>query len=295
MGWQVFISVQLVLVALATIVTRLLARDKRLANSGFAITAGWFVVLYTLGLLALPKIGHIDTSAFHHYGWRFIGGGIAFTLTNIFFFYMLKYLDAAIGTILGTISAIFTVFGAYIFLHENLTDAQIVGTCILIASVIYGSLATRHRKHRAVHINLAIGASYALIGALFYAVAAINEKSLLGHMTTGTYVLFGWGCQTLIAVTAVLLIQPKSLKSLLRPNVAGWTFVLGVLRAVSGYCFMLSLVKSNNVGLVTVISNFKLILIVLLGAWLLNERNKMAQKLIAAAGAMVALSLLFWS
>jgi drug/metabolite transporter (DMT)-like permease len=294
MSWQVLITIQVVLVAIATVITRYLARDRKIAKAGMAITAGWLLVLYLIGLLAIPVIGGVDFNAFADYGWRFIAGGLAFSISNILFFYMLVYLDAAVGTILGTMSAVFTVFGATLFLHENLSNIQIAGTILLLISVTYGVLASRHVKNRSAHVNLAIGAGYALAASIFYAVAALNEKSLLSQISIGSYVLFGWGCQAIIAISAVGLLQPKSLKVFLKPEILGWTVSLGVLRAVSGFCFMLSLIKSNNVGLVTVISNFKLIIIILLGAWLLKERKKIAQKTIAAAGASAALVLLFW-
>jgi drug/metabolite transporter (DMT)-like permease len=294
MSWQVLISLQVVLVAFATIVTRFLARDRKLAGSGMAITAGWFCFLYLFGLIALTQIGGVDISAFQQFGWRFAGGGLAFALSNILVFYMFVYLDAAIGTILGTLAVIFTVFGASLILRENLSNLQIIGTCLLLISVIYGTLATRHRKDRLTHVKLAIGAAYALGGSIFYSIATINEKSLLSHVSVGSYIFFGWGFEMLGAMLVVLSLQPRSLIILLKPSVLGWTFFLGFLRAVSGLCFMLSLIRSNNAGLVTVISSFKLIIIVLLGAWLLNERSKLPQKLTAAAIAMVALTLLFW-
>jgi drug/metabolite transporter (DMT)-like permease len=294
MPWQALISLQITLVAFATIITRLLARDKKLAKAGPAITAGWFVVLYAIGLLMLPHIDHVDHSAFTHYHWRFIGGAVAFAATNILFFYTMVYLDAAIGTIIGTISALFTVFGASILLHENLSNLQIAGTWLLLVSVIYGLLATRHMKNKHAHRKLMIGSLLAVIASVFYAIAALNEKALLGHVSIGSYIFYGWGLQMLTAVAVAIIFQPKELKVLLRPYVAGWTLGLGALRAISGLCFMMSLVRSDNVGLVTVISNFKLIIIILLGAWLLGEHTKMTQKLTAALGASIALGMLFW-
>jgi drug/metabolite transporter (DMT)-like permease len=155
-------------------------------------------------------------------------------------------------------------------------------------------LATRHIKNRSAHRSLIIGAAYALLASILYSIAAVNEKSLLSHVSPGSYIVFGWGWQALTAVSAVALLNPTSLKVLFKPYVAGWALSLGLIRATSGLCFMYSLVKSNNVGLVTVVSNFKLIIIILLGAWILNERKKIQQKMIAAAGATTALILLFW-
>lgn len=294
MAWQALILIQAFLTALAVIVTRLLARDKYTAKASLAITAGWFVCLYGVGLLILPHFGNVQLSSLYEYWWRFLLGGLAFALTNAFTYYSLVYLDASVGTIFNTINALFTVFGASILLHENLDSQQLVGAVILLTAIIYTALATRHRPTKVVHRRLIIGLAYAIAAGVFYAIASINEKSLLAHVSVGDFLLFGWFGETVMAVLVVLLLQPGSLKVFKVPRVVGWTAVLGALRAVSGLCFILAIIRSNNVGLMTVISNFRLIIVVLLGVWLLKERQKTYQKLFGSAVAIIALSLMFW-
>lgn len=280
--------------AIATIITRLLAKDKRTSDAAYAITAGWFVVLYIAGLFMLPGLGQVHLSSLTHYWWRFLFGGASFALTNIFTYRMLVYLDAGVGTIFSSLNTLFTVVGSGLLLHEDLSNLQIVGAACLLVSVIYASLAA-HPSHTKLHRrNLIIGLGYAVVVAIFYAIASVNEKSLLGHVSSGDYILFGWGGQALLAVAVAWLVQPKAFKVLRRSSVATWTVILGVMRAVSGLCFILALIHSNNVGLVTVVSNFKLIIVVLLGIWLLRERQKVPQKLLAASGAVASLALMFW-
>lgn len=279
--------------AIAIIITRLLAKRKKTASAGLAITAGWFVVLYACGLMFLPFFGDVHLVNLQHYFWRFALSGIAFAATNILMYKTLNYLDAAVGSILATVNTLFTVAGAALFLHEDLSKAQIVGSALLLTAIIYGTLATRHKPSKTVHKNLLIGGLFALASGLTLAVAAINQKSVLAHVSVGDYLAFGWGWEALAAVAAVLLIQPKSLKILLNRSVLGWTLILGVLRATSGLCFMLAQIRSNNVALVTVIANFRLIIIVILGYWLLKERQKITQKAVAASASIAALAIMF--
>lgn len=285
---------QAFLTALATLVTRLLAREKQTATASLAITAGWFVCLYVVGLLMLPHFGQVHLSSLHDYWPRFLLSGVAFALTNAFTYYSLVYLDASVGTIFGTLNALFTVFGASLVLHEDLSSPQLLGAVILLAAIVYTALATRHKPTERVHRNLIIGLVYAVLGAVFYGIASVNQKSLLSHVSVGDLLAFGWFWEMAMAVFIVLLIQPRSLEVLRMPKVAGWTAVLGVLRATSGLCFILAMVRSNNLGLITIISNFRLIIVVLLGYWLLKERKKPLQKLIGSAVAIIALSLMFW-
>ncbi|HSX18001.1 MAG TPA: DMT family transporter [Candidatus Saccharimonadales bacterium] len=294
MSWQSLILIQAFLTALATIITRVLARDRKTANASMAITASWFILLYICGIAFLPWFGHVHSQSFFHYGWRFVLGGTAFALNNILTYKAFVYLDATIGSILGTIAALFTVIGAALILNEELSVTQAVGAMMLILAIIYGVLATRVKPSKKTHRTLIIGAIYVVAASAFYAVAAVNEKSLLSHVSVGDYIVFGWGWQTIMAVAAALLIQPRAFKLLLRPAVLRWTALLGILRAVSGLCFMLSQIRSNNVALVTVISNFRLIIVVILGFWLLKERQKITQKFIATGAATIALIIIFW-
>jgi len=70
---------------------------------------------------------------------------------------------------------------------------------------------------------------------------------------------------------------------------------LGVLRAATGIFFILALVKSNNVSLVTVVANFRIIIVAVLAGWLLGERQFYYKKLAAAAVSVIALSIIFWN
>lgn len=294
MSWQFFILAQALLVAVATIITRLLARDKRTADAGFAITAGWFVVLYICGLIILPSIGQVHLASLTHYWWRFLFGGASFALTNIFTYKMLVYLDAGIGSIFSTLNTLFTVVGSGLLLHEDLSNSQLVGAAFLLAAVIYAAYATKPSKNKLTHRNMLIGLGYAVIVAVFYAVASVNEKSLLEHVSAGDYLAFGWAGQAMLAVFVAWLVQPKAFRVLRRRPVATWVVMLGVMRAISGLCFIMALIRSNNVGLITVVSNFKLIIVVLLGVWLLRETQKVRQKLLASTAAIASLGLMFW-
>jgi len=88
--------------------------------------------------------------------------------------------------------------------------------------------------------------------------------------------------------------QRKKFKLLFKPAVFKITFLGGITRGLSGALFILALVKSNNVALMTVITNLKLIIIVLLGAWLLSEKQKLTEKLTAAFLALAGLSIILW-
>ncbi|MGH7156658.1 MAG: EamA family transporter [Candidatus Saccharimonadales bacterium] len=297
MSWQSLIILQTVLVAFGMLSLRAVARVPAMAKASFAINATWYVVLYVISLTLLPWLGHVDSHVLNHYLWRFVGGGLAFAATNIMTYKTLVYFDAALATIVGTINTLFTIIGATIVLNEDLTSLQVLGAAVLLASIIYGVLATRLPQQKRSKLNqraTLLGSLYALGAGLFFAIAIINEKSLLGSMSAASYAVFGWGGQMLMSVLVAVIVQPKAFRLLRNLRITGWISLTGIFRGIGGACFVLAEVHSNNVALVSVISNFRIIIVVLLGWWLLKERQRIAQKLVASTGAILALTLMFW-
>lgn len=295
MHWQVLILLQSLLVAVSTIIIRILARDKKTAKASFVINAGLYLALYISILLLVPWLGHVNIHYAIKYWWRYLFGGLFFALTNVFTYKTLVYFDAAIASIVGTVNAMFTIIGAALVLNENLSKMQIVGSLILLGAISYGILATHSISQRLDRRRALLGVMYALLAGISFAIAAVNEKSLLSHMTIGTYGILGIGGQFLMSILTALIIQPRKIHILFSKRVFGWSMLGGVLRGVGGVCFMLAEVKSNNVALVSVISNFKLIIVVLLGWWLLNEREYLARKFYSAMLAISGLIVMFWN
>ncbi|HSW79911.1 MAG TPA: DMT family transporter [Candidatus Saccharimonadales bacterium] len=294
MTWQFAILLQTVFIALSLICMRVLARDKKTADASFTISAGSFISQYAVILLLLPFFGSIQHSAFHEYWWRFILGGIAFSLFNICVFKTMSYFDVAIANIVTSVNAIFAVIGAILFLSEKLSVQQLFGGIILLSGVGYGLLATHATHKKAVRRKVMAGGFYAVIGGIIFAFAAVNEKSLLSDMTISTYLFYGLGTQLIISVALAVIMQPRKLALLMIPRVAAWTTGFGALRGFGAACFVIAEVKSNNVGLVTVAANFRLMIVVLLGAWLLKEHKHLKEKSVAAAASLAGIAVMFW-
>ncbi|MEJ0073567.1 MAG: DMT family transporter [Candidatus Saccharibacteria bacterium] len=274
MSWQLLILLNALFVGVSVILMRILARDKANAGASFMINAGQFVPLWFVGLVLLPTLGQIDSHALSHFFWRLAGGGLAFALTYTCTYKSLVYLDAAVGSIFSTLNALFTVGLAALVLHEDLSTMQLLGGIILTAAIIYTTLAVRTAKNKASRRELAYGLAYAVLAGLIYAVAIVNEKSLLHQMSTASYVLFGWGWQMLAAVVAAFVLQASKFKVLLKRRTILLVSGAGILRGLGGIAFVLAQVRSNNVAVITVISSLKLVVVVILGrGCYMNIRN----------------------
>jgi drug/metabolite transporter (DMT)-like permease len=295
MNWQLILVFQTILFGTSMITLRILARDKRTADASFSINAGMYIALYATMVCSIPAIGGaIHGLDLRLYWWRFILGGLAFALGNVFLYKTLAYFDAAIASITGMVSVLFIVAGAWLFLAEKLTLLQVAGASLLIAAIAYGVLATHVPKKRSARRVMFLGTTFAILSGLTTAAGLTNEKSLLGHVDLPTYILFGIGAQCLMSLLLGIIMQRRKLYILREPRVLGWSWASGILRGLGGVCTVLAEVKSNNVAIVGVVTNFRLIIVIFLGAWLLKERNHIYRKLTAAAAAIAGLTIMFW-
>jgi len=295
MNWQTLILLHALIGPFSILAMRAVAKQRSAAHWPFTVNAGMFSFAYLTGLALLPFMSPVNFSSLTQYWPWFIGGGICFALTNAFWYKVLAHLDAGISGILSTLGVLFTIVLAALVLHEDLSVSQAVGGFLLLAAICYIlTVAKQPGAHRLHSKSWLLGLTFSIIGGVFFAIALVNEKFLLGKMPTSSYFLFGWGGQALMAYVTALIFERRHFGLLLRPKIGPLVAVGGITRGIAGYFFIMSQIKSNNVALVTVVANIKLILIVLFGAWLLNERQKLTEKLTAAFLALAGLSIIFW-
>lgn len=279
--------------AISFLLLRSLARNKQAARASFAVNAILFCALYGTGLVLITFIGNVDTSVHARYLLQFVAGGLGFAIFNICTYKSLTYLDAATTGMLGTFKVLFTILLAGAFLHETLTRIQLLGAAVLLCAIIYILRIAKHASAKAVSSNWLPGLLFAVIGSFIFALANINEKYLLGQMNVATYLFFGWGWQWIISL-GLGLTQYKYARAVLTKANINTIILAGITLACSGFWFIESAVRNDNIALTTTIGNFRLILVALLAAIFLNERQKLGQKLVAILIASLGLVLIFW-
>ncbi len=243
----------------------------------------------------LPLLGSIELDKINQHFLYLVGGGALFAVGNACGFKVLSHLDAGFGSILGTLGTIFTIIFAGIFLNEELSLQQAAGSIILLGAICYGLLVARqHHKGKKNHRAWLWGFIFAVISGFFIGLALVNEKYLLGHMNTSTVLFYVIGAQMVSSLLLGAILEPKGYKLVRDKAVMKLNIFAGSLRSVAAVLFVLALVKSNNVAVIGVIENFRLVIIIMLAAILLKERDKLGQKFVAACGAIAGLAIIFW-
>ncbi|MET1033227.1 MAG: EamA family transporter [Candidatus Saccharimonadales bacterium] len=208
-----------------------------------------------------------------------IGLVIVFHLTNV---KGLQHLEAGIYSILYNLRIIFTTVLGIVFLGENIIPLQILGGIFIFLGVL-----TLKKDKTSLTVR---GMQWGIAAAVVISIMNVFEKILIsdiGYIGYAAPVMLS----AAIIMWCILLAQGKRIKlSYFREPK---TIQLMVLRAISAYGFTLAFNAGAILSLATYISSLSVIIIVLLGVWLLKERDHLKRKLAAAALAAIGLTVIF--
>ncbi len=297
MNWQAFILLHALFSALQTLQFRAIARVKVARHAGLAVNAVGFTALYVCGLLILPLLGTVSTDDFLNNWNMYLASSALFVIALYFMYKSLTHLESATASVLGTSSALFVVILARIFYGEHLSTPQIIGIALLVPCIWYVLLLAKRLGPlmNFKDINWLHGFYYIIGSSFCLAVAHILERDILQQSSLATYVAYGWALQMAWAWVLALVFGSRARKALKDYKLVRSSLQLGVLRAATGLFFLRALMVSGSVSLVTVVANFRIIIVAVLAGWLLGEREFYYKKLAAAALSVVALSIIFWN
>ncbi len=297
MNWQAFILLHALFSALQALQFRAIARSKPTRHAALAVNAVAFTALYICGLVISPLIGEASLGEFTAEWRMYLATGGLFVMALYFMFKAMVHLESAVASVLGTSSALFVVILANFFYGEQLSTPQIIGIALLLPCLWYVLTIARRKKKILDFSNQSWvqGAVFMLGSSLFLALAHILEKEILQTSSVATYVVYGWLLQLGWAWGLYAFFGRHAQHIFKSHKIMRSSLQLGVLRAATGIFFILALVKSNNVSLVTVVANFRIIIVAVLAGWLLGERQFYYKKLAAAAVSVIALSIIFWN
>jgi len=201
-------------------------------------------------------------------------------LTNI---KSLRYLDAGIYSILYNLRIIFTTLLGIIFLNEDIIPLQILGGLFIFLGVMT-------LKQKGKSSLTALGLGWGIAASVVISVLNLFEKTLIHDVG---YIGYAAPVMLIAAIFmwALLIHQGKKIKFEYwrQPQ----TLALMILRAMSAYGFTLAFYSGALLSVATYLSSLSVIVIVLLGIWLLNERDNLKQKAFATTLAFIGLTLIF--
>ena len=285
MTWQVAIFLNLILSAVFTLIQRSVSKQF---TSHARVAVAFIYVGFVCPLGIIYGLLNYDINfSFSLSTWIFlIIAGFLYALANIGFYRSNAHLDAAQYVILINLSSVFTVIIAAIFLSERMSLVQLAGVAILVSAA--GLVSVRRTTGRTFKIS--VWSLLAIIAALLLAAALTFEKHLLGQMNIGTYMIVGWGLQTL-AMSVLAIGEWRTIKDFSKVGIAKLSS-LGIIRFLQGVTFVYA-VSQANVGLLASIISYQAVLVFIGGIIFLNERNHLIIRFLGSMLATIGLLLVF--
>lgn len=284
MSWQLLIAIYLVLSTATYILQKKLGTSlpnhKRLV-SGFFFLA----IHYPMGLLvAAFSSPHLAI------GWLnmffLLVGSWVFPIINIVTLRANKDIDAGLFAVLSNLTPIVTIVAASILLKEDLNHTQLVGAVIILSSAFLVTLPGLRFRGR----SIASGLMFAVMAISLSGLATVYERWMLTRIDFGAYLILGWGAQTLW-MTVVSWPQRKQLKALRNKKNFPALLSYALAASIKGIVFIGALRLTTNVSLLSAITSFLAVMVVIAAYFALKERRwlwyKVGAAIIGAAGLII--------
>src|SRR3989344_859513 len=192
-----------------------------------------------------------------------------------------KHVDAGITTLVSNIYTPITIILASVFLNEKLTTLQIVGTALLLFAILL--ISKKHRIGR-FHFDkyfLLMVVSGVCLGLVLSAERALQKTT---GFTAGT--LFSWWAQSASLGLVALIVRKKT------THTKKEIFITGTLQFFQALSWVLLLLIVGNLSLVSAVTTFKVVVIFVIAALLLNEREDLPRKILGSLIAVAGLLLM---
>jgi len=192
-----------------------------------------------------------------------------------------RRVEAGTFALVGNIYTPVTIVLASVFLNERLTPLQVVGTLLLLISVVMVS-----RKHRLTRWRFDKYFVLVVISGLALGAVLTAERSLIkdNGLTAGTWI--SWSAQSLFLAAAALVSRQKSQHDLRD------TAVTSSLRFLQQLSWVVLVTVVANLSLVSAVTTFKIVLVFVAAAVWLHEREDLRRKIIGSLIAVVGLLLM---
>jgi uncharacterized membrane protein len=202
--------------------------------------------------------------------WHFIFGYIA-----------QRHVDAGVSSLVNNIYTPITIALSIMFLNEGLTGKQIVGTIILLVAMII--VAKKHRigKFKFDKYFLMTVASGVMLGVLL-----VSERAL--QKTTGFSMgtMMSWGSQFLFLGLATWITKSK------HTYTNKEVLTTGGLKFLQGLSWVTLVFIVGNLSVVSAVTTFKIVIVFILGALFLNEKEDLPRKILGSIIAVIGLLLM---
>lgn len=258
--------------------------NKKLAGSNHQSSTHAVVIALANGVIGLPLLFYQFQLPQSSKTWILIVFSIiTYAISLLLYFLAYKLTDVSLVSVVRRLSIVFIAILGVVFLREQLTIANWFG---LIMIVLSGIVVTVERKH----ISLSSGILFALFSAVFASLSAVLDKQILNDISPFTYVVIN------NVLVGLVLLPRKGIvadaRDLMKHH---WKLIL--LTAVLmdlGFALVLYVLQGADVAqTMPVYMGLSFMMSVVFGVFLLKEKQKLPQKIVAIIVGLIGIFLLY--
>jgi drug/metabolite transporter (DMT)-like permease len=271
MGWFAFIIISVITSTAANLYRR--AVMKHDTNDVIASVA----LFQILGAIIIGIVAFIHGFVFPPittYPINFLLSASLWGTATFMLFKASQTLEASVTTIIVTLSSFVTIISAIFFLHVPFGPTDLIGTILIIASVVIVSMKTKT-------LVLNKGVFYALGFCLLAGLAYTNDTYLVHHTNALSYLTVS----SFNAGLFLLLIRPKTIlkmKPIFTERKFMRFFIFALFSSVAAMTLIWAINIGGNIAQIAPIAQSGIILTVISGDIFLKENDNMGRKIIAA-------------
>ena len=282
MVWQIYLIISILFISLNSLFHRsLMKNDKSNPQAQTIVFLGLGgIIAFIITLFS----GHLQLTIPPSLTFNFILLVLLSIPAYLLTYRAYQLIGASEVVLFLATGSLWTVFGAFLFLHEAVTFQKILGAII----VLTGLIIVLYDKSR---FTLNRGAIFALLAALFFGLSNINSFYILKTFDARSFLIYA----EFLPVFALLLIQPRVVKKLKYYFHMGngiKAILLGLCDALGSLALFLSFQAGGQASVIGPLSTTRVLLTVILAMLILRERNNITNKIIGAVVTIVGVILL---
>lgn len=279
MTWQILVVISIISISIGNLYQRIAMRSEESDAVAGAIIFQFILTLIT-GIFAftqgfvLPSTKQLPL---------FLLSGVLYAIGTLSYFKAIKLIEASESTILASIGSIVTILTAYIFLGEHLSNRQLLGTLLILTSVVIISWARKFTYNR--------GVLFSVFGTVSYGLAVTNDVYILRTFDAISYVPM----ISIIPGIILLSIFPRSIKyvfSTLQSQRIKPLFAYCLFYSIQAITYYMAVEKGAYASQMALLYKSEIFLTVILAALFLHEYDQLPRKLLATVIATTGVMLL---
>lgn len=214
---------------------------------------------------------------------RYIFSAVFYGVGTLIGFKAAKKIGASELTILSTAGSVVSIVLGVFLLHEPFGILRVIGAGLIIASIIF--LYTGKKLHFTQAAWLAVGS------AVLYAFAGVNDMYVIKSYDAVSYVAF----MSFLPGVVLCIMNPKAILRI--PSVFKGKALINMLLycffySIQAITYYLALSLGAGVSQMSPIQKSEIVLVVILAAVFLGERENMGKKILSAVAVTIGVFLL---